>query len=324
MSIWNEIYDNINNLEFKLVGLFIGCSMDYYSELTNENNQQYPCFLNNFDCKKIIILIDPCLEINLKIEEYFLKLEHPLQTINKVFINDEIKLRVLKNDNVMIYAINEPFNYINYDWLNKIGSDTEKLYTIINICLRNKTKLILQDYSGNDTSYFYADLLTKYNRQDLLNYINMDITQFEGGCRFNINNDMVKLDKNDNFLQEKFSKLSNIKNSKLFNKIFKFRLDILLYPILYYHNKLCEDPTFEFDKLYINKIKLLFIIYDIEYYENVKDVNYYISKFEEIFKIILKDIIIAKDLELSFYDYCLSIIKNRFLLYETFKMLQYE
>ena len=324
MSIWNEIYDNINNLEFKLVCLFVGCSMDYYNELTEENNQQYPCFLNNFNCKKIIILIDPCLETNLKIEEYFIKKGEPLECINKIIINEENKLRVLQNNNVMIYAINESFNYINYDWMNKVGSDTEIFYTILNICLRNKTKLILQDYSGNDTSYFYADLLTKYDRQYLLNNINLDITQFEGGCRFIMSNDMIKVDESGNFIQDKFLKLSNIKESKLFNKIFKFRLDILLYPILFYHNKLKEDPTFQFDKLYTNKIKLLFVIYDIEYNETVKESSYYISKFEEIFKIILKDVILAKELELSFYDYCLDIIQNRFLLYETFKMLQYE
>ena len=54
MSVWDNIFNNINDQTINFVGLFVGCAMGYYNEITEENNQQYPCFLNNFIYRRSI------------------------------------------------------------------------------------------------------------------------------------------------------------------------------------------------------------------------------------------------------------------------------
>ena len=327
MLVWNEIYNEINNLSINLVCMFIGCSMVNYNELTEENNQQYPCFLNKFTGNKLIILIDPYLESNLKIEQYFIEKGDPLILINNVLNENTPHIRVFKNNKVIVYALNISINYIKFPWNhNEETPDSNKIYTIINMCLNkiNKTKFILQDFSGNDTTYFYSNLLKTFNRCDILNYINLDITQNEGGCFIKITPDIITLDENENFIQEKFIELSKIKKSELFNKIFKFRIDNLLYSITFYYNKLSESPDYELDIMNLYKISLIAIIYNIDFDENSKDISYIISKLLFLIDVMLKDIIYAKELDCDFYDYIINIIHDRRQLYETLKILKFE
>jgi len=327
MTIWNEIYNTITDSSINLVCMFIGCSMEYYNELTEENNQQYPCFLNKFNGRKLIILIDPYLELNLKIEQYFIQKGNPLFLINKVYVEDKPIIRVFKNNQVIVYALNESINYIKAPWFpDQEDPDIYKINTIINICVNksDKTKLILQDFSGNDTTYFYGELLKTFNRNDILNNINMDVTQDEGGCFIKLNSDMVKLDRDGNFIQEKFINLSEIKNSENFNKIFKFRIDILLYPIAFYYSKLIESPDHELDIRNLYKIYIIALIYNIDFDISLKNPSYIVSKLLCLIDIMLKDIIFSKDLEDDFYDYIINIIHHRQQLYETLKILKFE
>jgi hypothetical protein len=148
----------------------------------------------------------------------------------------------------------------------------------------------------------------------------MDVTQNESGCRFIITPDLVRLDEYGNFIQDKFMELSKIKKSNLFNIILKSRIDILLYPIIFYYCKLLENPNHELDIYYMHKISIYATVYNIEFDEKTKDS----TKFLALIDVILKDIIVAKELEESFYDYIISIFDNRGLLYETMKMLKFE
>jgi hypothetical protein len=328
MSIWNNIFNDITDPTINLVYMSIGCSMEdsCYDELTEENNQQYPCFLNNFTGNKLIILIDPYLETNLKIEKYFIQKGNPLISINTI-LDDKLIVRVFKNDKVTVYALNEPINYISNQLFNQEDSpDAYKIYNIINMCLDkiNKCKFILQDFSGNDTSQFYSNLLKIFDRNDILNHVNMDVTQDYGGCRFKLTHDLVSLDEHGNFIQEKFMELSKIKDSKIFNTILKYRIDMFLYPIGFYYSKLIESPEYELDNVYLHKISLIAIIYDIEYNPNNKDPKYIIPKLLALIDILLKDIINAKELGNTYYDHILNIIDNRKLLYETIKVLKLE
>jgi hypothetical protein len=323
MSIWDEIFNEINLHD--LIFMSIGCSMDCedYNEITEENNQQYPCFLNNFNGSKLIILIDPMLEQKLKIEKYFIQIGKPLVCINTTFEG----VRIFKNKTVTIYALNEAINYIYYLWINKEKApDTLKIYNIVNLCLNNlkNTKFILQDFSGGITTTFYSELLKEFDRDDVLNHINLDVTQNDGGCRFKITRDLVKLNEHGNFIQEKFIELSKIKNSVLFNTIINFRINTLVYPIAFYYSMLLEDSNYELDIHNIYIIKLIASIYNVEYDEKIKVSSYNISKFFKLFEIILKDIIVARELEESLYDYIISIINDRKLLYETIKILKFE
>jgi hypothetical protein len=324
MSIWNDIYNNINN-NIKLVGLFIGCSMKCYTELTEENNQQYPCFLNKFTGKKLIILVDPYLEDELKIEQYFITKGNPLVCTDKIINNNKLSIRIFLNDEVIVYALNESINYIKHGWIdNSDQIDTPKIYTIINLCLNQKIKFILQDFSGNDTTYFYSKLFKKYDRNKLLDYINLDVTQNQGGCRILLHPELVKLDNYGNFIQEKFMELSKIKESKLFNTILNNRIDILTYPIMFYYSQLKQNIKFEIDKIQLYHISLISNIYNINYDDESINNIYLEQKLEILINIILKDIIKGRELEDSLYEYIMSILHERKILYETMKILKFE
>jgi hypothetical protein len=323
MSVWNNIYDNIKDTSIKLVCLFIGCSMDYYTELTEENNQQYPCFLNKINGKKLIILIDPYLESPLKIENYFIGKNNPLICINTIFNKDKISIRIFNNNETTVYALNESINYIKYKWIdNKCQPDTHKIYNIIELCLNRKIKFILQDFSGNDTTYFYTKLLKKYNRNDLLHYINLDVTQNEGGCRFLLNYDLIKIDENENFIQEKFLELSKIKNSNLYNICLNLRIDMFIYPIAYYYSQIIQGIELELDNLQLYKIGFISIIYNIDFDEESRDLNYMVIQFQKLIEKILIDIINSKEIDISLYDYIMTNIHDRQLLYKTMRNLK--
>lgn len=322
MSIWYEIYNNINE-SIDLVCMFIGCSMGTYTEITDENNQQYPCFLNNFNCKKLIILIDPYLETDLKIEEYFMKKGNPL--INNITIYDgtKISIRVLYNDEVTVYALNEPIHYTNHIWVDKNDQkDAHIIYTIINLCLGLNKKFILQDFSGNDTTHFYSKLFKKYDRNDLLHNIILDVTQLDGGCRIDLNKDLIKLDDKGNFIQEKFMELSKIDKTILYNNILNNRIDVFVYPICFYHSQIINKIDFDIDKIQLYKIGLIASIYNIEYNEECLDLSYINERLELLINIILKDIINSKKMGNDFFEYIKSSIHNRRILYESMKNLK--
>jgi hypothetical protein len=322
MSIWNEIYNNINH-NISLVCLFIGSSMISYNEITDENNQQYPCFLNKFKNKKLIILIDPHLESNLKIEEFFMLKGNPLIIDKIIYSENKISVRVLHNNEVIVYALNEAIDYIKHLWVDKHELiDTPKIYTIINICLNNKIKLILQDFTGNDTTYFYSKLFKRYNRDDLLNHINMDITQFESGCRINLHKDLIKLDDNGNFIQEKFIELFKMEESKLYYNILNNRIDIFVYPICFYHSQIIKKIDFDLDKYQLYKIGLIATIYNIDYDEECLDHSYINQKLELLINIILKDIINSKKIKEPLFEFIKANIHERRILYETMKNLK--
>jgi len=327
MSIWNEIYNNINQDSVKLVCMFVGCSMESYTTITDENNQQYPCFLNNFDGHKLIILIDPHLELNLKIEEYFIQNGDPL-IYSKNIIDEHNKpiIRKMGNNQVTVYALNSSMNYIDYPWINDDKApDKDIIYTIVNNCLSksNKTKFILQDFTGKDTTYFYSNLLKSFNRSDVLDHINMDVTQLDGGCYIKLKQDLVKLNEYNNFIQDKFLELQYIKTSDVFDKIFNSRINTLIYPISFYYCKSLEGDDYDYEAGHLYNIGQVASIYDISFDEKSKDKDYIISKLLCLIDIILKDIIYAKDLELSFHDYMITIIGDRKLFYETLKVLKF-
>ena len=322
MSIWNEIYNNIND-NISVVCLFIGSSMSSYNEITEGNNQQYPCFLNKFNNKKLIILIDPHLESNLKIEEFFMLKGNPLITDKIIYSENKISVRVLHNNEVVIYALNEAIDYIKHLWADRNEQiDSPKIYTIINLCLKSKIKLILQDFSGNDTTYFYSKLFKRYNRDDLLNHINLDVTQFESGCRINLHKDLIKLDDKENFIQEKFMELSKMEKSNLYNNILNNRIDMFVYPICFYHSQIIKNIDFDIDKYQLYKIGLIASIYNIDYDEECLDLSYINQKLELLIDIILKDIIISKKNKEPLFEFIKANIHERRILYETMKNLK--
>lgn len=325
MSVWNDIFDNIKNSDIRSVSLLIGSSMECYDDVTEENNQQYPCFLNKISGKKLIILVDPNLESNLKIEQYFIEKSNPLICTHKIFNGDKISIRIFNNNEIIVYALNEPINYIKYEWIdNQDQPDTHKIYTIIDLCLDKEIKFILQDFSGNDTTYFYTKLLKIYDRNKFLNYINFDVTQNEGGCRILLSDDLIQMDNNENFIQEKFMELTKIKNSNLFDTCLNLRINMFTYPITYYYSQITQNIELELDKLQLYKIGFIAIIYNIDFDEESKDLNYIVTKLRKLIEIMLKDIITCKGIDDSYYDFIITNIHDRQILYKSMKRLKNE
>ena len=296
MDFWTNIFDKIAIPSVKIVYIAIGCCMENYTEITKTNNQQYPCFLNKFDRKKVIILIDPFLEKDLKIQE-------PLILVN----NENKNIRFFENDNLFVFAINQSFNY-------EFENDIAIICKIIEICFNkiNKAKIILQDYTGRDTTMFYTSLFNIFNKKELLNNVLFDVTQNNGGCLIELFETMAPTDALDNFIQYKYLPLHEIHDYPQLDVLIKFRIDNLCYPLVYYYTDMPE-----FNKFHIEQIKLLSIIYSIDHDDNN------LIFFKNIIFAIIQDIVQLRKLNSMDHKYLLDNIHNRSIFNQTMSILKF-
>lgn len=249
MSIWEMIINKIlKNTAITYVG--IGSAMPDYQEVTDKNNQQYPCFLDKFNGKKVIILIDPMLERPLKVESYFLKRGQALEMV------ELCDCRYLYNQNIDLFAINSNFYYMNPTGYNA-DHDISIIINLISACM-NGAKLILQDYTGKNTVEFYTSLFNIFNRQDMINNILFDVTQKDGGCFIEFEPNMVKLDSLGNFIQDRYIWLQHIHDTKIYEQILKERIDWLCYYAITYYAHTPDSHEY-------NKIKYMADIYEIKW-----------------------------------------------------------
>ena len=51
MDHWQRIFNYLSLPTTTTLYIGVGTSMSHYAEVTEQNNQQYPCFLNNFSYK---------------------------------------------------------------------------------------------------------------------------------------------------------------------------------------------------------------------------------------------------------------------------------
>lgn len=269
---WTTVYNYINDERTSMVYISIGSYMGHYQQITSENNQQYPCFLDNFQGRKIVILIDPELESPLKVQEYFIEKENPLQIIdtNNLF-------RILENDEVTVIAINDTFffeitPYMENEEIDKTYKDIYILKNIIRICLSKQqiTKLIVQDYTGHDTTNFYLDLIDskEFNLNDLLNHILFDVTEGNGVCSIQFNSEMIKFNSYGNFIQDKYLPLTDSSDA---NEI-KKREELIKYPIHWIAKKLANKEEFRiFSYIQYTQIHLMATVYGIDYKQLIKN-----------------------------------------------------
>lgn len=318
--MWNYILNSINTINPDLIYIAIGCSMISYDHIISDNNQQYPNFINNFN-KKIIILIDPCLEYPLAIQKI-------LNYNNNIKFLFDKKLRYFNTNNNYIYAINSKFHFhseydINYYNINNNDNndnnnhDMDILYNIIELVLEsyNLKKLIIQDYTGRDLTWYYISLL-KYFNKNILSSVIFDTTQLDGGCFINLDKITILYDNLGNFIQEKYSKLNIIKkyNSTLYEKILAYRINILKYPILSYYTNLYLENDLEkwCNDIWSKKfIKLMSIIYNINYDIMNTDKDYILKNTFDIIDYTLQDIINTKNLDIAIYNLLLENLLNR-------------
>lgn len=319
MFNWEPIFTEALQANTKLVYLGIGSAMGYHindinNRISDEQNQQYPPFLKKFEGKKMIILIDPYLEDYLAVEQYMNEHEFKFE---KYAVDN---VRVLRNDEIVVYAIKETFDYlINtrgtpqeiIESRRKVDWDFSNLINLIGICLekRPKTKIILQDFTGRDTSSFYTGLFNIFDKVDLINNVMFDVTQKDGGCFIEMNELQASIDFEGNFIQEKYMELTRITDSPLFKSILKDRIQLVVYQLLYNYLGLKKNPAHEL--INIEKIYGLAHSYDIKIDEFNKNSDYLIQIHQQLMQKIIEDIVIARQIDSSAISNLIQIIDNR-------------
>ena len=296
-STWINIIKDIQNID--VIYMAIGSALGHYKEITQTNNQQYPCFLDKFK-KKLIILVDPILETPLKIQEQITDLTE--------IKNDNY--RILKNELLIIYAINKPFYYIENSNIES-ESNFRYLLKIIELVLDMKIKFIFQDYSGNDPTNFYFELMKIFDSDELLKYVTFDVTQKDSGCFIDIQSNIIKYDSDDNFIQEKFLPLEKINKLDTFRDILKLRIDLLNYQLLWTYNKSLDTnewKPFDTDKIMflctIYKFDTRFLDYNVELIKAIDCIR-------DLMIIIIKDIVKSLYCEEELITYLINNISNR-------------
>lgn len=278
MSYWQLINEDICEGKYDVVYIGIGCGMGYYDSVNESNNQQCPCFLNKFQ-NKLLMLFDPELEKPLKTESV-------LYGLLAVYEQD---YRILKNLHTTVYAFNESL-YYELEHVReqpKAESDIPGLYNIISICISNRTKLIIQDYTGRDTQRFYISLFNVFYKTDLLSYIFFDVTEKDCGCRIELKPTQAPLFDNI-FIQDKYIKLVDMINC---DSQIKMRINKLKYPLAWCYIKYSENP--DFTMFGYNDIEFMCLVYDIDYNKN-QDRMYTIDTLYTLIKSMLEDILMVK------------------------------
>jgi hypothetical protein len=330
MEFYNQIYDYISLPNISVVYLAIGSAMGAYNKITTENNQQYACFLDKFIGHKIIILIDPYLEEELKILKYCASINKPLIERQYIVDNEKPIFRKYENDECTVFAINRDFyfetnSYLSLQQNQQVDEDVSFIINTITQCLGKikKTKFIIQDYTGYDATYFNINLFNIFEKQELLNNVMFDVTQKEGGCLIKLEPNLARVDESGNFYQEKFMKLIDIKRNDInTHSIYQERIDHINYIITYNYKNLYEKKK-NFIPIEPRKIKYYSTVYSIEYDETNLNNDYQIDKHFDLAKRMINDIIIFKDFDRYMEHYLATNLANRNDFIKTTSQLKY-
>jgi hypothetical protein len=301
------ISQEIANNDYSLVYIAVGSAMGQQS-INNNNNQQFPPFIRKVVGKKLVILIDPVLELNLAIQQYLNENHDPLNIVLNEYVRGIGGLssgkRVLKNDNVTVIAINDRFNYDE--------ECSPLLEMIITTYLPKvvKPKVVLQDFIGIDTTPYYVALFNKFSKTELLKNVIFDVTQKHGSCSPNLSESMLSFDADTNIIQEKYMPLSDITQSPMYQYFIQERIKSIVYPVnINYINIINNYGSFvPRDE---QKMLMLFYTYGIYIDTSITSYDYVISKYVNLIFAMIQDIIIAKGLPDLFYDEILNVVHDR-------------
>lgn len=271
-SLQNFITETMNDPLLEVTYFSVGSSLKYYdySIINPLNNQQYPIFLNKFQGKKLIVLVDPLLENKLAVEQLFEDLNDPLVRNNNIEYIKRNNLCVLQNDHITVIALREYFNYEEEDEEHKLNNceyfHHSYLDTIIELTLNNSKKLIVQDFTGRSIVTHYCDLLHKYDRQSVLNNILYDVSNnYDGQCYFEFSMEQALII-NNCFLQPLFMQVRDLHNDQNYvykQKKLRIEMILLLTSSNVYNNKTNQNKLKYLSNLYntndMNEILLAFI-----------------------------------------------------------------
>lgn len=314
-TIVNSITQN------SIIYLSIGSGMNNYGwpdeikqfTITPQNNQQYPFFLDIYGNKnKTIILIDELLENPLKIQEYYARNMLPLKQNIMIEEKNKIFFRHHMNNNTNVFALNDMIEYTESDKYFSL------VLHLIEMSLSMNCKLILQDFTGRDTSNYFRKFLNIFGN-DMMENVTFDIFESDGECFANFNPDNIIIDSNGNFHQNKFKKLTNI--DKNIDKYIHERIKLISNEVSYHYLKLMVDCTYEIK--YVNQFYYMFNIYNIEFDENNMNPQYILDKYKELIFNVVKDIVTVRHMEHAFAEHIMQqlVPDNRIQFINTLSIL---
>ena len=248
--------------KYDIVYVAPGCALN---PINNNDNNISKFTQQNLKClgkyqNRLHILIDPELDtINLGSSGPKLIL---------VESNEHIRVFESEDETLTVLAISD---YIDYD------KNFDVIKLICNFVLENKIKMIMQDFTGRDLTYYYIKLIKLFGKKRMLENVVFDITQmYEGNCFPDVETD-VKTDTNENFIQSKYDKI-NINTVKDYWPMIRNLAYMIRNPRERHYNSI--------------KICVTFVIYDMINFNFEFD----IQEITDIFYIIVNEILSTKEI----------------------------
>lgn len=292
-TIYGEIIEEIRKIKPSCIYIAIGSAHE--NGQSDDKNQQYPLFMDSLikqDGKIVSIQFDPHMESPMTMEGLFVKRNDPLRLIYQITNNDEtFYFRIYENNIGYFFIINERYFNETNEYMTEADNlladyQCAFLTTIIEYVLSNSIKLIMQYYTGHDTTNTYTELLDIYGYY-ILKHICFDITHDKGGCYIDLPA-KLDMDENGNFIQYKFMQLNDIKHLSIVNDHYKNllteRINLLCYPIALDYINMQKNT--EYQLLGGNAMSFLKHIYHI-------NTDQLLSMYEELIFLMLSDIILS-------------------------------
>lgn len=304
LNITNSISDH------SIVYIGIGSSMKYYVTdpslpsnqtgytrlVTRQNNQQYPMFFDKLGNTKrrIIILFDLYLEDDLKI---------PLSLYQTT-----------------VFALHE-----NYDY-----NDIHFMTRIIEKCLSNNSKLIVQDFTGRDLAPLYDTLLDIFGKEEMLPNILFDATAGNGDCFIQFVDEDCSLYPDGSFVNEKYKRLSQVSNQSLnqssnepsnnsiSKRVFVDRIKVITNEISWIYITKCKNPKSDYS--FPEKVYYLFNVYDIKKpeMENITE------RFGQLLEQLIRDVTFFQQCTPDVADNIISVLHDRSIFLKYMEMISFE
>ena len=248
--------------KYDIVYVAPGCALN---PINNNDNNISKFTQQNLKCleryqKKLYILIDPELDtINLGSSGPKLIL---------VESNEHIRVFESEDETLTVLAISD---YIDYD------KNFDVIKLICNFVLENKIKMIMQDFTGRDLTYYYIKLMKLFGKKEMLQNVIFDITQsYEGNCFPDVETDVIT-DTDGNFIQSKYDEI-NINTFKDYWSMIRNLSYMMRNPKERHYNSI--------------KICIAFVIYDIIDF----NFEFNIQEITKLFHIIVNEILSIKNI----------------------------
>ena len=251
---------------YDIIYVVPGCALN---PINNNDNNISKFTQQNLKClkryqKKLYILIDPELDtINLGSSGPKLIL---------VESNEHIRVFESEDETLTVLAISD---YIDYD------KNFDVIKLICQFALENKIKMIMQDFTGRDLTYYYIKLMKLFGKKEMLQNVIFDITQsYEGNCFPDVETDVIT-DTDGNFIQSKYDKI----NINTFKDYWSMSRDLAY---------MMRNPIRNPKERHYNSIKICvaFVIYDIIDF----DFEFNIQEIKKLFHIIVNEILSIKNI----------------------------